>query len=107
MNDFINSNIRKIYRYFKKEKKYQIMIKMSIAISTMGLMVILYYLRRHNRYILAYSNPNIGFLGLIKHDINSHNKGILRKNFSYPNGITNFGNNCYINVLLHVKSHNY
>jgi hypothetical protein len=109
MNDLIQRHLQKVTRYIRNDKTVSMLLQMSLAFSAMGFMVLLYYMRRRNRYVLVYNSNNIGFLGLIKHDINrtqySSKKvfdSIIKRNFSYPNGITNFGNNCYINVLLHV-----
>jgi hypothetical protein len=111
MKDLFKSSWDKISKHIRNDKVIQIILQMGLAASAMGFVVLLYYLRRKDRYIVTYNNHNIGMLGLVKHDVSQYQTNrkldtIIKKNFSYPNGITNFGNNCYINVLLQVKYYN-
>jgi ubiquitin C-terminal hydrolase len=106
----IEVNFTKVYKFIENDYRLQLMIKTSIAVSTLSLIALLYYLKRRPKFIVSYETKNIGFLGLVKHDIRRYNFSLtkkldhnpIKKHFSFPNGITNFGNNCYINVLLHV-----
>jgi len=124
MNDLIKSfkkKFQKILDFFEDNPYVLNYLKYSLAISSLS--IILYFMipKRTQRLVIYYP-PNLGYLRLIKPEIikytifiNSFNKKIsntankrfellkfVKKFYAVPNGITNYGSNCYINVLLQV-----
>lgn len=105
-------------QYFTNYPKNFHLIKYSLAFSTVTFLLIIYMLRRDKKLVLTI-RENYGYLRILKPDVNKYemilrnniNKkfqnniyhSFVRKFHAIPSGITNFGNNCYINVLLQVN----
>jgi ubiquitin C-terminal hydrolase len=118
MNNFfqlVDSKIKKIYKFLTKDSKVFFLFKLTIAFSTLTLIVFVLLMRKNKQLARLYCQ-NIGYLRIIKPDplkykqlvkSKAFNKDVfhkvVKKFYSYPNGITNFGNNCYINVLMQVN----
>lgn len=111
---FLERKVNRIIRFVYRDSKVFSLLKYGITLSTITMMILVYFLRKNNKVALGVFN-NMGYLSLIKQDINKYelimNNTKLNNDFlkqyvskfqSLPSGITNFGNNCYINVLLHV-----
>ena len=111
----VNSKLKSIYSFVVRDSKVFLLFKITVALSTFTIIVFIFLMRRNKRLMLRYCE-NIGYLRLLKPDVYKYptllksknvNKDVLqkiiKKYYSIPNGITNFGNNCYINVLMQVK----
>jgi len=86
-----------------------------IPFTSLSLIIAYFYFKKacpSNRLIFP---KNIGFLTLIKKNrelIKYYNKNynkskksgkLPQKLYKYPSGVTNYGNNCYINVIFQVR----
>lgn len=125
-NKQFQKNLNKIFNYISQSTQKiknmdALVIRYGIAFSTLIITIIYYIIKRNNKLVLSYSK-NIGYIRLIKPDINkyeflferkptmytanrkmnTHFYKTMKKFYSIPNGLTNFGNNCYINVLVQV-----
>jgi hypothetical protein len=122
MNNILKSvkkELKSFYAFIRNDSKIFMLVKYSLAFSTVTFLLFVYMLRRDKKLMLTFSE-NYGYLRLLKPDVNKYEmilKNNLNKKFknniyhnfvkkfhAIPSGITNFGNNCYINVLLQVKN---
>jgi hypothetical protein len=122
MNNILKSvkkELKSFYAFIRNDSKIFMLVKYSLAFSTVTFLLFVYMLRRDKKLMLTFSE-NYGYLRLLKPDVNKYEmilKNNLNKKFKnniyhnfvkkfhgIPSGITNFGNNCYINVLLQVKN---
>lgn len=120
MSDLVKSIRKRINSYYSKLELYYIdninrdsLIKISIAISLASLLGLIFLLKRKASQAQPHaSRLNNGFINLIKPSLtiyNNHNRQrhlspLIKKFYSFPAGITNFGNNCYLNSLIQVTT---
>ena len=105
-NKFIEKLVNKL---FSRSQQF-FSIKIAIALCAIGIVSYVFLKIKNNKSKLKLiQKQNIGLLRLIKLDLtnkkngNKHALKLINKCANYPNGIVNYGVNCYINVLLQVK----
>ncbi len=126
MNDLIKTFKKKLkffLNFLEDNPNVLNYLKCSLAISSLTFIVYFLIPKRRQRLVI-YCPPNIGYLRLIKPEINKYTNFIhnfkiknsctseknlqllkyVKKFYAVPNGISNYGSNCYINVLLQVYS---
>ncbi len=127
MNEYINKMIQDLKEklttaitYTMTDYKMFMFFKLSLAFSTITLVLIFYKMRLNHKFNFSHAK-NLGYICLIKPNITKYDNllknkktvskfilnSFVKKFYSFPNGITNFGNNCYINVLLQVIEINF
>ena len=124
MNDFLkrlNKDLKKFLEFLENNQVILRYLTISLALSSFTIFTYLFYKSRKPARVLSFP-PNLGYLRLIKPNINTYNKCLnslklmkhktssssefvkfVKRFYSIPNGITNYGTNCYINVLLQVN----
>jgi hypothetical protein len=113
----VNKEITSFYSLIKNDSQALFLFKISAAFSTMTYLLFIYLVRKNKRLTICYFQ-DIGYLRLLKPDVNKYEmilksqkrmpyrnllNSVIKEFHALPNGITNFGNNCYINVLFQVN----